>query len=130
MVTTQPKINKGASGGLALKGYDAVAYFTEGRAVEGRGEFTHAWKGAVWRFASAANRDAFARDPEKYAPQYGGYCAWGISQAKFFDGDPLVWKIVGGKLYVNYNQDIEKTWAQDVPGFIARADVNWPRLID
>ena len=128
MEKTQQKINKTTFGGLALKGYDPVAYFTEGKPVEGRKEFTHEYAEANWRFESAANRDAFARDPEKYAPQYGGYCAWGISQAKFFDGDPQVWKIVDGKLYVNYNTDIEKTWAQDIPGFIAKADTAWPTL--
>lgn len=125
--TKQNPINITAAG-LALKGYDPVAYFTEGHAVEGRKEFSHDWVDATWRFSSAANRDAFACDPEKYAPQYGGYCAWGISQAKFFDGDPHVWKIVEGKLYVNYNKDIEKTGEQDVPGFIEKADRNWPTL--
>ena len=128
MEKTQQKINKTTFGGLALKGYDPVAYFTEGKPVEGRKEFTHEYAEANWRFVSAANRDLFAGNPEKYAPQYGGYCACGISQAKFFDGNPQVWKIVAGKLYVNYNKDIEKTWAQDIPGFIAQADTNWPNL--
>ncbi len=128
MLQTKTKINKTTLGNLALKGYDPVAYFKEGRAVEGRREFSHEWADATWRFSSAANRDAFAREPEKYAPQYGGYCAWGISQAKFFDGDPRLWRIVNGKLYVNYNEEIEKTWEQDIPGFIAKADGHWPTL--
>ncbi len=122
------RINQSTLGGVALKGHDAVAYHTEGRAIAGRKEFSYEWMGATWRFASAANRDLFAHDPEKYAPQYGGYCAWGISQAKFFDGDPQVWKIVNGKLYVNYNKEMEKTWEQDIPGFIAKADGLWPTL--
>lgn len=128
MLRTETKINKTTVGGLALKGYDAVAFHTERRPVEGRKEFTHEYADAKWQFVSAANRDLFARDPEKYAPQYGGYCAWGISQEKFFDGDPEVWKIVDGKLYLNYNKEIEKTWEQDIPGFIAKADGHWPTL--
>jgi YHS domain-containing protein len=87
---TKTRINKTTLDSLALKGYDPVAYFREGRPVEGRKEFAYQWMEATWRFSSAENRDAFARDPEKYTPQYGGYCAWGISQAKFYDGDPLV----------------------------------------
>jgi hypothetical protein len=128
MVKTEHKVNKTVFGSLALKGYDPVAYFTEGKSVEGRKEFTHEFADANWRFASAVNRDLFASNPEKYTPQYGGYCAWGISQAKFFDGDPQVWKIVNGKLYVNYNKEIEKTWEQDIPSFIEKADRNWPAL--
>jgi len=128
MIKTQQKINKTTFGNLALKGHDPVAYFTEGKAVEGRKEFTHEYADANWRFASAANRDLFASNPEKYAPQFGGYCAWGISQAKFFDGDPQIWKVVDGKLYVNYNKEIEKTWEQDIPGFIEKADRAWPTL--
>jgi hypothetical protein len=128
MATNVQKINKSTFGNLTLRGYDPVAYFVEGRPVEGSKQFTHHYADAIWRFTSAANRDLFAQDPEKYAPQFGGYCAWGISQAKFFDGDPQVWKIVDGKLYVNYNPEIEKTWEQDIPGFIEKADTNWPTL--
>jgi hypothetical protein len=128
MLQTKTKINKTTLGGLALKGYDPVAYFTEGKAIQGRKEFTYEYADAKWRFVNAANRALFAHDPEKYAPQYGGYCAWGISQGKFFDGDPQVWRIVNGKLYVNYNKEIEKTWEQDTPGFIAKADGLWPNL--
>ena len=128
MATTVQKINKTTFGNLALRGYDPVAYFAEGRPVEGSKQLTHYYADATWRFTSAANRDLFAQDPEKYAPQFGGYCAWGISQAKFFDGDPQIWKIVDGKLYVNYNKEIEKTWEQDIPGFIEKADTNWPTL--
>lgn len=128
MITTTHKINKTTFGNLALKGYDPVAYFTEGKAVEGRKEFTLQYADANWRFESAASRDLFSQNPEKYLPQYGGYCAWGISQSKFFDGDPRVWKIVDGKLYVNYNKEIEKTWEQDMQGFIDKADRNWPML--
>lgn len=123
------RINKTTVGNLALKGYDTVAYFREGRPVEGREKFAQEWMDATWRFASAENREAFAKDPERYAPQYGGYCAWGISQAKFYDGDPLVWKIVNGKLYVNFNKEIEKAWEGDLKGFIGKADAAWPTLV-
>jgi hypothetical protein len=128
MSTTIRKVNKTTLTNLALKGYDPVAYFTEGRPVEGRKEFAHAYADANWRFASEAHRDLFKADPERYAPQYGGFCAWGISQEKFFDGDPQVWKVINGKLYVNYNKEIEKAWEQDVPGFIDKADHNWLAL--
>lgn len=128
MITSTQKINKTTFSGLALRGYDPVAYFTEGKAAEGRKEFTYEYAGAKWRFISTKHRDLFTANPEKYTPQYGGYCAWGISQAKFFDGDPQVWKIVGGKLYVNYNKEIERTWEQNIPGFIEQADHNWPAL--
>jgi hypothetical protein len=128
MTTTTWKINKTTFGNLALRGYDPVAYFAESRPVEGSKQFTHRYADVTWRFTNAANRDLFAQDPEKYAPQFGGYWAWGISQAKFFDGDPQIWKIVDGKLYVNYNKEIEKIWEQDIPGFIEKADTNWPTL--
>ena len=128
MEMTQRKINKTTFGSLALRDYDPVAYFTEDKPVEGLKEFMHEYARANWRFVSAGNRDLFAADPESYVPQYGGYCAWGISQAKFFDGDPQLWKIVDRKLYVNYNQGIEKTWERDIPGFIKQADHHWPTL--
>lgn len=117
------------SGGLALKGYDPVAYFNDGKAVEGSEQFTHEWNGANWRFASAEHRDAFIREPEKYAPQFGGYCAWAVSHGYTAKGDPNAWKIVDDKLYLNYNQDVKAKWEQDVPGYISRGDENWPRFL-
>src|ERR1043165_4807807 len=85
------------SGALALKGYDAVAYFNDGTAVEGSEQFTQEWNGAKWRFATASNRDLFVSEPQKYAPQYGGYCAWAVGHGYTAKGDPEVWKIVDGK---------------------------------
>jgi len=120
-------INK-ASGGVALKGYDAVAYFTEGKAVKGRSEFQHEWMGAKWHFVSAANRDLFAKSPEKYAPQYGGYCAWAVSNNYAYDADPEIWKIVDGKLYLNYNRLARWNWERDIPGRIKKGNENWPNL--
>jgi YHS domain-containing protein len=114
--------------GTALKGYDAVAYFKEGRAVKGKNEFRYDWMGAKWYFASAANRDEFARDPEKYTPQYGGYCAWAVGHGYTADIDPQAWKIVDGKLYLNYNKDVQKMWEHDIPAWIRKANENWPKL--
>lgn len=115
--------------GLAVAGYDPVAYFTDGKAVEGSSEFTTKWQGATWRFASAAHRDQFVADPGKYAPQYGGYCAWAVSQDKTAGIDPEAWKIVDGKLYLNYDEEIQAMWEKDVPGNVRKADANWPHLL-
>jgi hypothetical protein len=81
------------------------------------------------RFASAAHRDAFVADPERYAPQYGGYCAWAVAHGKTAGVDPQAWKIVGGKLYLNYSKDIQRQWEEDVPGYVEKADANWPKLL-
>ena len=116
--------------GVAIKGYDPVAYFTDGKSAKGDAAFAYDWNGATWRFASAAHRDAFKADPEKYAPQFGGYCAWAVSQNYTANSDPEnAWKIVNGKLYLNYNREIQQKWAEDIPGNIAKADGNWPALV-
>ena len=113
---------------LALSGYDAVSYFKDGKPVEGKPEFSYKWMDATWRFSSAENRDAFKTEPEKYAPQYGGYCAFGTSQGHLVPGDPQAWKVVDDRLYLNYNKDVQKFWLQDVPGNIQKADENYPKL--
>ena len=118
-------VNKSLIGGVAVKGTDVVAYFTDGKPVEGSADFVHAWQGATWRFASAAHRDLFAATPEKYAPQYGGFCAWAASQNKKAGIDPECWKIVEEKLYLNYSKDIQAKWVLDIPGLIAKADGFW-----
>jgi YHS domain-containing protein len=115
--------------GTALKGRDPVAYFKEGRPVKGKDEFRHDWMGAKWYFASAANRDEFARNPDKYAPQFGGYCAWAVAHGYTASIDPEAWRIVEGRLYLNYSKDVQKKWEQDVPGFIKQGNENWPKLI-
>lgn len=112
--------------GLALKGYDPVAYFTEGIPREGRSEFEAEWKGAKWHFATARNRELFLGEPEKYAPQYGGYCSWAVGHGYTAKGDPEAWKIVDGKLYLNYNQEVKSKWEQDIPGLTSKGDENWP----
>jgi YHS domain-containing protein len=120
-------INQDRSG-VAIKGYDAVAYFTQGKPVKGAAEFTHQYNGATWWFASAADRDEFARTPEKYAPQYGGYCAYGVSKGHTAPIDPEAWTIVEGKLYLNYSKGVKKTWSEAIPQHIEQANKNWPGL--
>ena len=115
--------------GVGAGGYDSVSYFT-GTPVEGSKEFSTKWKGAEWRFASAANRDAFTAAPEKYAPQYGGYCAYAVSKGATAPGDPAVYTVHEGKLYMNFSPAVQVTWKQDVPGNITKADGNWPRVLE
>jgi hypothetical protein len=114
---------------LALRGYDAVAYFTDGQAVRGLPRFEFQWNGARWRFASAANRDEFTKAPERYAPQFGGYCAWAVAHNYTADGDPEAWKIVGGKLYLNYSKRVQRKWEADIPTFIKQGESNWPGML-
>ncbi|MEA5465786.1 YHS domain-containing (seleno)protein [Leptothoe sp. PORK10 BA2] len=118
-----------AKDGVAIAGADPVAYFTQSDYVPGSDEFTHDWEGATWQFASAENRDLFAANPEEYAPQYGGFCAWAVSQGSTAAIDPTAWKIVDGKLYLNYSAGIQKKWSKDIPGNIAKADQNWPAVL-
>ncbi|MBO9490190.1 YHS domain-containing protein [Endozoicomonas sp. G2_1] len=110
---------------LAIKGYDPVAYFTAGMPKMGTADYTATYKGAIYRFSSEKNRDKFKANPAKFAPQYGGYCAFGVSKEKKFDTDPTAWKIVDGKLYLNLNAAVQKRWLSDVPGLVADADENW-----
>jgi YHS domain-containing protein len=114
--------------GNAIEGYDAVAYHIDGKPVEGSSDFEHDWEGATWRFASAANRDLFAADPAKYAPAYGGYCAYGVTKGYKPDIDPQAWSIVEGQLYLNLSPAIQTRWEQDIPGYIAKADEIWPTI--
>jgi YHS domain-containing protein len=124
-----PEIFTGLVKGVAVGGYDTVAYFTEHRPVPGKADITYSWKGATWRFASAQNRDAFKASPEKYAPQYGGYCAYAVSQGATAKGDPKVWTVVDSKLYLNLSASVRETWEKDIPGYIKSADKNWPEVL-
>ncbi len=126
MAAQAGEINASTFGGVAIEGTDPVAYFTDGKPVKGSDEITHDWNGATWHFASAENRDLFAADPEKYAPQYGGYCAWAVSQGYTADIDPNAWRIEDGKLYLNYSSGIQERWMADIQGHITAADKNWP----
>lgn len=116
-------------GGVAIKGHDPVAYFLESKPVKGAEAFTHEWNGAKWRFASAANRDAFAAAPEKFAPQFGGYCAWAVSQGYTAGINPEAWKIVEGKLYLNYDLKVQAMWEKDIAGNVAKGDARWPGIL-
>ncbi len=115
---------------LAIRGYDPVAYFTEGRPTEGKDGFEFDWKGATWRFANQENLDAFKANPAAYAPQFGGYCAWAVSQGYTASTVPEAWRIVDGKLYLNYSKGVQARWEQDVPGNIAKANRNWPTVLE
>lgn len=125
----KPEIYTGSVKGVAINGYDPVAYFTEKKPVAGKADITYDWKGVTWRFASAQNRDAFKAEPEQYAPQYGGYCAYAVSKGYTAKTDPQAWRVVGGKLYLNYNKSVQSTWAKDIPGYIKSADKNWPGVL-
>jgi YHS domain-containing protein len=115
---------------LAVGGYDPVAYFETGKPVRGLSVHTTDWKGAAFRFATPEALAKFRADPARYAPQYGGYCAWAVSQGYRAKGDPRYWRIVGGKLYLNYNAEVQQRWEADIPGFVAKADRNWPGVLD
>ena len=117
-----------AEQGVAIRGYDPVAYFADGRPVPGRPEIAYTWNGAAWHFASAANRDRFAAEPARYAPAYGGHCAWAAAEGYLAPIDPQAWKIVDGRLFLNYDRSVQRRWERDIPGNISRGDRNWPRL--
>jgi YHS domain-containing protein len=114
---------------LALDGHDPVAYFKTGKPTKGTAQNAVTWNGATWHFASAENKAAFEANPQSFAPQYGGYCAWAVSEGYTAKGDPTVWRIVDGKLYLNYNASVQKGWEKDVPGRIAKGDRNWPTVL-
>ena len=108
-----------------------VAYFKTGKPQQGHARsMPLRWNGATWHFASAENLARFRADPDAYLPQYGGYCAWAVSQGYTAKGDPLAWRIVGGKLYLNYDASIQRRWEADIPGHIAKGDQNWPVVLD
>lgn len=113
----------------AILGYDTVAYHTEGRAVKGLDAHVHEWMGARWKFATKAHLDLFKAAPEKYAPQYGGYCAYGVSQGYLVKVEPDQFKVIDGKLYLNYDASVQRKWLEDPAGYIRRADAAFPGLL-
>jgi len=115
--------------GIAIKGYDPVAYFTNHIPIQGSKEFSLQWKGATWLFANEMHKEMFDDNPEKYAPKYGGYCAYAVSQNRLADIDPQSWDIVDGTLYLNLNKDVQSIWRKDMPGYIEKADKNWPGVL-
>ena len=112
--------------GPALDGYDAVAYFSEAAPRQGDPRYAHVWNGATWRFATAENRDLFKADPERYAPQYGGYCAYAMSTGSFSPGSAKRWRIEDGKLYLNANVFAQTLWEANIPQRVQDADGHWP----
>lgn len=114
--------------GIAINGYDPVAYFTEGKAIQGKSEFSAVWKGVHWLFESSGNRTIFLDNPEAYAPQYGGYCAFGASENHLAPTDPQAWTIIDHKLYLNYNPSVKRQWLPDTARRIPMADAYWKAL--
>ncbi len=121
-------VNKTFFGSKAIEGYDVVAYFLQKRPVQGKKKYSFHWKGANWFFASAKNRDLFKKAPKKYAPQFGGYCAYAVSKGHTAGIDPNAWDIYKGKLYLNYDRDVQAKWRKNKALYIKRADKNWPAL--
>jgi YHS domain-containing protein len=122
-------VGKSPQDEIAIKGYDTVAYFKTGKAVRGNKSFSFQWHDMTWYFSNKENRDLFAASPEKYAPQYDGYCAWAMTEGRKAKTDPEVWKIVSGKLYLNCSREAYQKWSRDIPGNIKKADANWLKLI-
>jgi len=116
------------SEGIAIDGYDPVAYFTLGEATAGQSEYSYDWDGGRWYFSSAEHRDLFVADPERYAPLYGGYCAWAVANGDVAGIDPHAWHIENDRLYLNYSQRINRRFLNDLSGNIERADANWPEM--
>ena len=115
--------------GRALEGYDAVSYFTQARAERGSPSYAARWGGVEWLFSSAKNRETFLVDPERYAPQFGGYCAYGVAQGYTVRGDPEQWNVYRGKLYVNYNAGVKKQWEARKDSYITQARGRWPSVL-
>ncbi|MFM9973745.1 MAG: YHS domain-containing (seleno)protein [Beijerinckiaceae bacterium] len=114
--------------GVAIRGFDPVAYFTDGKPTQGNSQFSAKFENGTYHFATAANRDAFVKEPAKYAPAYGGFCAFAASVSKKADGNPALWKIVDNKLYLNVNETAFNRWQQDIPGNLTKANTNWPNI--
>lgn len=112
----------------AINGYDPVAYFSEQKSIVGDEQITYTWKGAKWFFSSAANKENFASDPEKFMPQFGGFCAYGVHNGYKIHTDPCCWTIFEGKLYLNYNERVQEMWRADPEKYIEVAAENWERL--
>ena len=115
-------------GGKAIKGYDPVAFFTESKAVMGSDKFSYSWNGATWLFSNQQNLQRFKADPGRYAPQYGGYCAYGASKGRKVPSEIDTWTIYNNKLYLNYSQEVKETWVKDELGYIQKADRQWSEV--
>jgi YHS domain-containing protein len=125
----QAPVHTGLFSNVAVGGYDPVAYFTDGHPVRGSAQFKTTYQGFEYRFASAEHLAAFRANPTHYLPQYGGYCAWAVAQDRTAPGDPNYWRIVDGKLYLNYNAEIQHRWEANTSGFIRDANSHWPSVL-
>ena len=119
-----------SSTGLAMQGYDPVAYFTDGAPAKGSYKITTVFNDATYRFASEEHKAQFEANPEAYLPAYGGYCAFGTAMGFKFDGDPTYWKIVDNTLYLNLSKDIQERWEGNIPGFVQDANGHWENIAD
>ena len=128
LTSAQAKSRVFQKGGFAIRGYDPVAYFKAGKPVKGKKAFKTKWNGVIWAFSSQANLDAFKKSPKRYAPVYGGYCSWAMSQGRIATTVPQAWDIVGGKLYLNFSKDIRRKWRTNIPGHIKLANGHWPKV--
>lgn len=127
-MTGKPVNTLGSAEGVAIRGYDPVAYFRQGGPRHGSPEHAVRYDGATWYFASAANRALFLADPERYKPAYGGFCAYGTSRGYLVKIEPEAWSIVEGRLYLNYDLDVRATWSKDTKTYLARSERNWKHL--
>jgi YHS domain-containing protein len=115
--------------GVAVQGYDVVAYFTDHAAVKGSAQYAHTWNGVEWWFASPEHRDLFFKEPARYAPAFGGYCAYGVSRGYAVDIDPEAFAVLDGRLYLNYSRSVQRTWNEDRAGYIEKARQRWPEIL-
>ena len=125
--SAEEMVNKDPSN-IAIRGYDPVGYFVEGRPIQGKAEFEHTWHDARWRFSTAAHRDMFASSPERYAPRYGGFCAGAMARGRKAPIDPEAWVIIDGRLYLSYAKKFTKEFADNANTKIKQADANWDRM--
>lgn len=125
----QPPVHTGVLSNVGVGGYDPVAYFTDGRPARGNAQFKTTHQGVEYRFANAENLARFRGNPNAYLPQFGGYCAWAVSQGYTAPGNPRHWRIVNGRLYLNYNAEIQRRWEADTTNLITRGDANWPSVL-
>lgn len=116
--------------GYAIRGYDTVAYFTDNKAIKGDKQFQYEWNQGIWLFANQQNLERFKADPERFAPQYGGYCAYAVANNSYASVDPKFFAIKNDKLYLNYNQRVQKRWNKKTKQFISQADKYWPQLLE
>ena len=130
IATTASAVNIHTNSTTGVQGYDLVSYHSETGPVRGNGHHVSVHEGVTYLFTTKENKQSFDQNPQKYLPAYGGYCAYGVSVGKKFVGDPDVWKLVDGRLYLNLDKNVQKEWEKDIPGRIEMADKEWPKIKD